>query len=128
VPSSDPRVVTDCICCPTDPVQRDMIPECRVTTAPPVDVIVPDASEDVITPDAGDAGDVVEVDAADAAREDAALLMLGQACSSGAQCGTGFCVDEVCCNSACTPSDQFSCLLEPNFAGLCMRRPDPALK
>lgn len=35
-----------------------------------------------------------------------ALLELGKACPSGPACASGFCVDGVCCNSACTGTCQ----------------------
>jgi hypothetical protein len=43
---------------------------------------------------------------------------LGNACSAGNQCKSGFCVDEVCCDSACAGLC-LSCVL-PDTLGLCM--------
>lgn len=44
----------------------------------------------------------------------------GASCSSGAECGSGFCADEVCCNNACTGSTCQRCDSYSNAgAGTC---------
>ena len=60
-------------------------------------------------------------------RAGSALIAQGQACSAASECATGFCVDGVCCNTACGGtlqqpcgvSDEFSCSnLYGNVGGL----------
>src|SRR6185436_18894773 len=41
----------------------------------------------------------------------------GQSCTAGDQCQTGFCVDGVCCDTACTGKCQFCA--QPNARGTC---------
>ena len=47
---------------------------------------------------------------------------LGQSCTCNSECGSGFCVDGVCCNSACTDKCM-SCNL-PGSEGTCGAVPD----
>jgi len=42
---------------------------------------------------------------------------LGEACSEGAQCASGYCVDGVCCNSACGGSNATDCQACSRAAG-----------
>ena len=48
---------------------------------------------------------------------------LGGSCSSGNQCGSGFCVAGICCDSACTGNACMACDL-PGSAGHCSARSD----
>ena len=50
------------------------------------------------------------------------LLTAGQLCTAGAECGTGLCVDGVCCGTACDGVCE-SCNL-PGSAGECKAIPD----
>jgi hypothetical protein len=65
-------------------------------------------------PDAAD-GDVGDEDARPPG--DASMRSTGAPCSSAIQCETGFCVGDVCCESACTDTCR-SCAL-PGRAGQC---------
>jgi streptogramin lyase len=52
---------------------------------------------------------------------------LGAACTNASDCASGFCVDQVCCNEACTAACK-SCRLDPLHAGTCSsvtNAPDP---
>src|SRR5262249_23761521 len=49
------------------------------------------------------------------------LSVVGTTCSSGTQCASGFCVDGVCCNSACAGTCQ-ACNL-PSSSGTCSAIP-----
>ena len=69
-------------------------------------VLPPDAGNEDDSEDAGWRGDGGD---AAAGGGTAAGNPLGTACSSGAQCGSGFCVDGVCCDSTCTGKDCQSC-------------------
>ncbi|HVE84331.1 MAG TPA: PKD domain-containing protein, partial [Myxococcales bacterium] len=47
---------------------------------------------------------------------------LGSACAAAAECGSGFCIDQVCCNNACGAACQ-ACNLT-GLAGTCSPEPD----
>jgi hypothetical protein len=114
----------DCLCCPINimTVPRNTIPmNCLPNT---------------IVTDSG-AGDGATTDAAPHACNPVNCVpgttfcnngvctpvkMLGQACGAPDECGTGFCVDTVCCNSACTGATH-SCNVSTDFAGECMEEP-----
>lgn len=58
--------------------------------------------DDVVDPDAGnDSGSDVGVDAGTDGGSDTALAANGDACSAASECMSGFCVDDVCCATAC---------------------------
>lgn len=80
------------------------------------DVDAGDGSDDV---DAGDGGD--DVDAGEDA-DSAAPKAAGEACTDDDQCGSGHCVDEVCCDVACDGTCE-ACNVEGQL-GTCTAIPD----
>ncbi len=48
---------------------------------------------------------------------------LGGACGAGSQCGSGFCVAGICCDTACTGNACMACDV-PGSAGHCSARPN----
>jgi hypothetical protein len=103
--------------------------------APPIEAGIPDASvADTTVPDAGvDLGapesSPVDVGVADLGVAQVPAPMLAatpivgsfQRCSKNSDCTTGFCVEGVCCNTACTDKC-FSCALLSN-PGICTAEP-----
>ena len=45
-------------------------------------------------------------------------LINGKPCDKGSQCQSGYCVENVCCNSECQFADCVSCVV-PNSEGSC---------
>jgi len=60
------------------------------------------------------------------------VALIGGVCTSAAQCGTGFCVDGRCCDTACGGDDQTDCQACSNVRsgqpdGVCSPRPTTAI-